>query len=466
MPQITIPSPSISLVSACLIGIIGQVPAIEVTTTEALVSAISDGAEGSTIELSAGTYTLGQFLEPKSGMTIKGAGMGKTIITHAKSWTPSTKALPDGETNSDKIDTTGYLFRLQRDSSNITISDLTFTGPNVHGAIFARASKNLHLHHLQINDVLWSGIRLQASDGAKIHDCEFIDAGGRWEHGGKPGIKGGITGAGIFTIWMKDAEIFNNRFTRTQMAKQDEFYGIKGRQGKRCRIHHNTIEVNFSIEFPFENDEDNEIDHNICAGTISIPKHAGGSVPASGKTFHIHHNYFRDSYAIEFVRNGVEINNNLFDFKVAKDHGNTISGFGKAPAKGPAVFHNNLVSNPGRGVIWINEPYDHLEVRNNHIITRTTTTPRKEGLFGFNSKCDFSTIAIRNNIIECQGLGRPLLRSKESYQAIVENNSFTNVTDTAKYANKATGSSIGLEKPLLFKCGVNGELTVDGWKTR
>jgi len=460
--------PHLSLLSiflACF-GSVIQAHSIQVTSTEGLVSAISDGAEGSTIEIAAGTYTLGDFLEPKTGMTIKGSGIGKTIITHAQSWMPSTENLPDGETNTNKIDTTGYLFRLKRDSSNITISNLTFCGPGVHGAIYARASKNLHLHHLQIKDVLWSGIRLQASTGAKIHDCEFIDAGGRWERGGKPGIKGGITGAGIFTIWMKDAEIFNNRFTRTQMSQQDEFYGIKGRQSKRSRIHHNTIKVNFSIEFPFENDEDTEIDHNICEGTISIPKHAGGPVPGSGKTFHIHHNYFRNSYSIEFVRNGVEINHNLFDFPIEKDHGNTISGFGKASAMGPAVFHNNLISNPARGVIWINEPYRNLEVRNNHIIARTTATPRKDGLFGLDKKCQFDTIAIRNNLIECRGLARPLFRNNESYQATVVNNTLINISDTEKFTNKLTGALIGLEKPLLFRCGVNGELTVDGWKTR
>ncbi|MFO1521541.1 MAG: hypothetical protein U1G05_05790 [Kiritimatiellia bacterium] len=85
-----------------------------------------------------------------------------------------------------------------------------------------------------------------------------------------------------------------------------EFYGIKVRQSVRSRFHHNTIRTNFSMEFPFENDEDNEIDHNFLAGTVSIPKHAGGAVPASGRTFHIHHNLFRDTYSIEFVRNGVE----------------------------------------------------------------------------------------------------------------------------------------------------------------
>ena len=181
-----------------------------------------------------------------------------------------------------------------------------------------------------------------------------------------------------------------------------------------------------------------EIDHNVCHGTISIPKYAGGPVPKSGRTFHIHHNWFRDSYSIEFVRNGVEIDHNLFDFDVQKDHGNLISGFGKAAAKGPASFHNNLVSNPGRGVIWINEVFNNLEIRNNHIITRTTATPRKDGLFGFNPGCDFKTISIRDNVIECQGQARPLLRCNESYGAVIRNNRLTNVSDTDRYDNPRT----------------------------
>jgi nitrous oxidase accessory protein len=171
-----------------------------------------------------------------------------------------------------------------------------------------------------------------------------------------------------------------------------------------------------------------------------------------------------DSYSIEFCRNGIEIDHNLFDFDTQLDHGNLISGFGKAAAKGPAVFHNNLVSNPGRGVIWINEPYSNLEVRNNHIITRTTKTPRKDGLFGFNKRCDFKTIAVRDNIFECIGESRPLFRNEQSYGAVVENNRFTNVADEKRFENKQTGRPQGLEKPLEFTCGVNGEFTVKGWK--
>jgi nitrous oxidase accessory protein len=434
-----------------------------VRTSAALAAIVNDGAEGAAIEIGPGTFELEAPLQLKSGMTLKGAGMDQTIITHTAAWKPSTRSLPDPEMTTKGMDTQAYLLRLKDKAANITVSDLTLRAPQLHGAIYGWDNQNLHAHHLRIQDTLWTGIRTFLLKNARIHDCEFIDVGGRWERG-EPGLKGGITGGAIFSIWMADTEIAHNRFVRTQMGKADEFYGIKGRQGKRCRIHHNTIQVNFSIEFPFENDEDVEIDHNVLHGTVSIPKHAGGPVPKSGRTFHIHHNWFRDSYAIEFVRNGVEIDHNLFDFDVQKDHGNLISAFGKAAAPGPASFHNNLVSNPGRGVIWINEVFNQLEIRNNHIITRTTVTPRKDGLFGFNPGCDFKTITLRDNVIECQGQPRPLLRCNESYGAVIQNNRLTNLSDTARYENPRAERPAGLEAPLKFECGVNSEVTVDGWK--
>ncbi len=448
-----------------LLLIASAAPAAPVDTTAALVAAVRDGAEGASIEIAAGTYELDAPLEPKARMTLKGAGMDKTVITHTAAWKPSTKTLPDPEMTTKGMDTRAYLIRLQDKAGGVTISDLTLRGPQLHGAVFGWQNQDLHLHHLRVKETLWAGVRTFSMKGAKIHDCEFVDAGGRWERG-EPGVKGGITGGAIFPIWMEDCEIFDNRFVRTRPGKAEEFYGVKGRQGKRCRVHHNTIGVDFSIEFPFENDEDVEIDHNICDGVISIPKYAGGPVPKSGRTFHIHHNWMKKSYAIEFVRNGVEIDHNLFDFDPKQDDGNLISAFGKAPAKGPAVFHNNLVNNPGRGVIWLNEVFDHLEVRNNHIVTRTTATPRADGLFGFNPASDFKTITIRDNIIECQGTARPLLRAKESYGAVVENNTLTNVSDAAKLGNAKADRPTGPEKPLKFECGARGEITVDSWQAR
>ena len=115
-------------------------------------------------------------------------------------------------------------------------------------------------------------------------------------------------------------------------------------------------------------------------------------------------------------------------------------------------------------MIWINEVFNNLEVRNNHIVTRTTATPRKDGLFGFNRRCDFKTISIKDNLIECEGRPGRLLRAKESYAATVENNTLTNVSDAEKVTNAKADRPVGLEKPLKFECGVRGEFTVDGWK--
>ena len=52
-------------------------------STAELVAAVRDGAEGALIEVAAGTFELDAPLEPKAGMTIKGAGIDKTIITCA-----------------------------------------------------------------------------------------------------------------------------------------------------------------------------------------------------------------------------------------------------------------------------------------------------------------------------------------------------------------------------------------------
>ena len=439
-----------------------QLRAQIVSTVEALTAAVAEAKSGAVIELAAGTYRLAQPLDLKGGLTLRGAGVGQTIITSAEIWSANPATLPDPETNHKDFDRTGYLIRCVNDTADITISGLTLTGPRMHGAIFGVANKGLHFHDLRIADFMYCGVRTYSMKGAKIHDCTFENAGQRWEKG-KPGVKGGITGGGIFGIWMNDTEISNCRFLNTDKAPNERYYGIKGRQARRVHIHHNTIEAGFTIELPFESDEDVEIDHNILLAAVSIPKYAGGPVPKSGRTFHIHHNFFRDGYSVEFVRNGVEIDHNLFDFDAAKDGSNLISAFGNVAATGPASFHNNLVSNPGRGVMWMNEPYANLEVRNNHIIARTTKTPRTEGLFGFNGKSDFRTFRFTGNLIECVGTPRPLFRNDASGAALVENNTLSNVTDTTRYTNKSTGEKIGLEQPLKFACGVNGEMTVDGW---
>jgi len=443
--------------------LVPPVDAAPVATTEALMAAAAEAAPGTVIELAPGTFRLAAPLALKTGTTLKGAGVGKTILSHTPEWEGNASTLPDPETNQQKFDRSGYLIHLADRAEGISISGMTLTGPLLHGAIFGSGNADIELHDLHLENFLYAGIRTYSLKRAKIHDCTFVDAGQRWQKG-QPGLKGGITGGGIFAIWISDSEIWNNRFLRTKDAANEHYYGIKGRQGKRLHIHHNTIEVNFSIEFPFENDEDIEISHNVLHGTVSIPKHGGGPVPASGRTFRLHHNLFTSSYSIEFVRNGVEIDHNLFDFDVQQDGGNLISGFGKAPAPGPASFHHNLVSCPGRGVIWINEPFANLHIHHNHIVARTTATPRTEGLFGFHQACDFTTFRFTDNIIECEGTPRPLFRNDASAVMPLENNRLTGVSDTSRYENPS--SSQPGPGPLTFRCGVNGERLVEDWQHR
>jgi nitrous oxidase accessory protein len=64
------------------------------TTVEELVAA-AQRAERRVIELAAGTFRLSGPLDLKAGVTLKGAGMGKTILTHDVAWKAATDTLPD-----------------------------------------------------------------------------------------------------------------------------------------------------------------------------------------------------------------------------------------------------------------------------------------------------------------------------------------------------------------------------------
>lgn len=77
--------------------------AAPVTTVEALVAAVTGGKSGAVIELAAGTFKLTQPLDLKTGVTFKGAGNRKTILTHAEGWQANPATLPDPETASREV---------------------------------------------------------------------------------------------------------------------------------------------------------------------------------------------------------------------------------------------------------------------------------------------------------------------------------------------------------------------------
>ena len=246
---------------------------------------------------------------------------------------------------------------------------------------------DLHLHHLRIDDICgrasapsgWSGRRSTTASSS-------TPAGGGRR--AQPGVKGGITGGGIFAIWMSDCEIFDNRFTRTQTRPGGRVLRHQGPAGKalpRPSQHHRD-ELLDGVPLRERRGHTRSTTTSATARSRS-PSTPAGRSPQSGRTFHIHHNWMKDSYSIEFVRNGVEIDHNLFDFDPAKDHGNLISGFGNAAAKGP----RQLPQQPGEQP----RPRRDLDQRGVQPTSRCATTtsspartatPRNEGLFGFNGE--------------------------------------------------------------------------------
>jgi nitrous oxidase accessory protein len=144
--------------SVLLLGLAATLPvaqgAITVNTAAGLVEAVRDSPEGATIEIAAGTFELEAPLEPKARMTIKGAGMDKTILTHVAGWKPLTRTLPDPEMTTQGMDTRAYLVRLRDKAAGITLSDRTLHGPQMHGAIFGWENQGRRLHHLRIKETL------------------------------------------------------------------------------------------------------------------------------------------------------------------------------------------------------------------------------------------------------------------------------------------------------------------------
>ena len=413
-----------------------------------------------TIYIPEGTFDLSETVRvDTTDVILKGSGRERTTLQNTNNFQVGMTGLPDGEVEFKTIDQNAYLLYLNRDADNVTVTDMTLTGPELHGGILSDGTHGLVINNLELNNFLWSSIRLFSVRDASIHDNVFIDAGGRTKGDRE------ITGGSIFATYLKDSEIYNNDISESG-TRDGEVYGIKGREFRNTRIHHNTINANFAIELPFEHDRFVEIDHNYLNGVVSLPRLGGGGVPKDGYTFHIHHNYFTRSYALEWARNGVEVNHNVFAFDTDQDNGNLITNFSEKPAKGPTKFHNNLILNPGRGLVWHKSVYNNFSFYNNTVIANETINSRPDGLFGFNEDTDFSTIEIKDNIIKVNGLSRPLMRNEASYDAVIENNQLTNISDTDSFKNPDTGAPQGVTEPLRFRVGANGEFRVNDLEIR
>lgn len=432
---------------------------VVIKNEEELGKALDKSKSGDIIKLKPGKYVLNNQMPIKSGITIKGAGVGRTIITANDTWLPGLKGLPANERVADSVNSNAYLFKME-EIRDVTISDLTLTAPNLHGAVFANKCQNLNFNNLKFVDFCWSSIYTFDIRKFIIHDCVFENAGGKVKW----------LGAAIFNNRTVHGEFYNCKIYSTP-GRGNNFVGFKGLGNDSSRIHHNTVETGgyiwgFCLEYMHSDNSHIEIDHNKFNERISIPKGGGGGKVNKGDySFWIHHNWLTGlSEIIEGPRGYLIVDHNLIDMSVEQDGGNLYTDHDNREVYGPLKFYNNLIKNPGRGIFWSVSKYNNYSFYNNHVVANTTITPRKEGLFDFNTNSVFDSIEIKDNFIACNGLARPLLRNPLSNKALIENNVLINISDSLLYANSKKDRQRGFKENLVFKCGYRSEFLVNNWK--
>jgi hypothetical protein len=415
-----------------------------VVTVAELRAALAASNPGDTILLSPGTYTIGSPLLPRSNVNIVGAGIGQTTIQAATTFASPSTNLPDNGTVATTTQGNQYLVNLGTNLAGSTVpskvdvrfSGITFTGGTVHGGIYGSVCDRLQVVGCEFRDFQWAGIRIFTVRDGIIANNTFVDAGSRFV----PTTGSPVTGAGVYLTNGTRTQIYNNRFSVIVVDPENprRAYGIKGQQGTEVQIYNNTIETDFSIEFPFNVIRRFDIHNNRLAGRVSVPIRGGGNSPndpgvpiVAGDSCRIFQNYFvgGPSDSVEGPRNGLLVDRNLFRFTVDEDNGNLLTQ--QAPnlepleavpvAQGPSVFQNNLIENPGRGLLTAGAVQNGYSFSNNHVRMLSGAT-QAEGLFGFvrpaaatatmaaNPGTNLSTITIANNIFDVSGVSRPLLK--------------------------------------------------------
>lgn len=440
-----------------------------------------------TIVVPGGTFEFAENVLIEASIDLVGAGAGQSTITNLPSFEVSAVDIDDPGDDARRVNKDGYLFALDKTADDITVSDITFSGPGVYGAIFGFDADGLVVRDNDFNSFKWSGLRLFSGDDVLIENNTFIDAGGqklkangafeevidgeeRVDAGEDADAALGSTGGGVYATFMNDTTINNNHFERTS-GRRANFYGVKGRKFVDSTISNNTILTNFAIELPFENDEGNVIRNNYLDGVVSLPKFAGGKDLDDAETgaetgelaFDIRNNYFTRSYSLEWPRNDVRVANNVFEFDIRNDGGNLITSFeGEGSAPGDTEFHNNLIVNPGRGILAARE-YNNFSFTNNLVIGNRGVSSREEAMFNFDDDVDFETIDIRDNVFELYYQERPLFSDEAEAASNVVNNTLIGISDTDRYTNEQQpGVTQGLIEDLLFSVGVDGGFLVDG----
>lgn len=275
-----------------------------------------------TIRVAAGEYAETESCVLSPGVSIAGAGKGKTIFR----WS---KVSENG--NPTVFDYPSFLIQM-KDSADASISGITIIGSladdkRAHAGIVAQGVRNVNIHHCELRGLDFTGVWLSDATNSSVHHCQFDDCAHPDQNS--------CTGA-LLLGHLTDCQLHHNTIREKRGA-----YGIKtcvpiwpslsgnwfelGRNKARLvrvHIHDNDIKLrpqgawgqgqtNMAVELWNSGLADCEIFGNRVNTCFSV-----GDKAEAAKTIRIHHNWFLFepgyNYAIEAGVHNLEIDHNVF----------------------------------------------------------------------------------------------------------------------------------------------------------
>ena len=439
-----------------------------ITTSAGLVAAVSAGSPGQQIWIGAGTFELSSPIFLKPGMQLIGSG-ASTIITGVASWAPGFADVSVGGTESFDA----YLIKqvaVNGAIGNNVISQITFRGPDLHGAIHTNNTFNLTVERCRFEDFGWSAMRLVLQKKLFVSECEFFNAGKRRQ----------FMGAGIKGDFITEAYIVNCSFTTDATVSADQHVGFKSEGARSILIEwcEFILPGGFDIEVPFQiSDRENVVRNCLLNDAVSIPKFEGskvlaknwvrdldGSVTWDGLlSWRFTYCRWETSFCIEFNRNSLEVGFCVAVSNRPEVNGNFIAEFSSVFAAGPALIHDCMIEGK-RGIYGTSGGMKNIAFINNHF--RSVSDSLTNAFFGFKNIPDIlTTVQVKNNIFDGTAVSKPLYSSTIADANVqTANNTLINVPTGA--ANSPTGDPIGPARNLRFRLGIRGRYLNDNWERR
>ncbi|WP_375448387.1 RICIN domain-containing protein [uncultured Fibrella sp.] len=429
--------------------------------------------QGHTIRVGAGTFSENAILTVPSGVNITGAGVGNTIIT-GSSATYYALQQPIYNTHHDK-----FLLQLPN-GKNQTLSQFTLEGANhqIHGAIFAPGTNNVHFVNLAVKHFNYGGIYVARSTDVEIGQSVFVD-------NGFPNTEIMSSGSNIFyfgdtRLSIHDCDInqiapeardgsYGIRDIHPDATDSGNYYNLPGELVTELKIWNTSVRVSSMGAWNNWSSPGITIESNWCPvlnceirncqvnNSISLTQGRGGS---SGQSWRVHHNLFDMwdiAYGIEVNTNYIEIDHNYMRGGVYPfaqwDEGNR--------NKSVTMHHNTILYDVNVDNLYSLGLYlswggcDDLAIYNNTLVYTNRAYPLLK-LWGKGLEKPWGNLQIKNNVFVNQTGTAVNVLANGSYTGTVDRNVFRNVNTLGTNAyTSSPGLTLSGNKPFPYFAAIS-----------